>query len=78
MVSQFSDFTLDKRPVDFCRSLVQSEMQAVSYFIYRMIGIILGWVLFIFIAYKTSQVELDFKDFDPYAELEIDRVSSMY
>ena len=39
-----------------------------------MFGIILGWVLFIFIAYKTSQVELDFKDFDPYAELEIDRV----
>ena len=39
-----------------------------------MVGIILGWVLFIFIAYKTSQVELDFKDFDPYAELGIDRV----
>ena len=43
-----------------------------------MIGIILGWILFIFIAYKASQVELDFKDFDPYAELEIDRVRSMY
>ena len=43
-----------------------------------MIGIILGWALFIFIAYKTSQVELDFKDFDPYAELEIDRVRLMY
>ena len=43
-----------------------------------MIGIVLGWALFIFIAYKTSQVELDFKDFDPYAELEIDRVCQMY
>ena len=43
-----------------------------------MIGIILGWALFIFIAYKTSQVELDFKDFDPYAELEIDRVRVQY
>ena len=43
-----------------------------------MFGIILGWVLFIFIAYKTSQVELDFKDFNPYAELEIDKVCVLY
>ena len=37
--------------------------------------LIIGWIFFICIAYKTSQVELDFKEFDPYAELEIDRVS---
>jgi len=28
------------------------------------------------VAYKTSQVELDWKEFDPYFELEIDRVSN--
>ena len=27
------------------------------------------------VAYKASQVELDFTEFDPFAELEIDRVS---
>ncbi len=49
-----------------------------DYFVhFRMVGIFLGWALFIFIAYKTSQVEIDFKDFDPYAELGIDRVRMM-
>ena len=36
--------------------------------------IIIGWVFFAFDVYKASKVELDFKEFDPYAELGIDRV----
>lgn len=35
--------------------------------------IMIGWVFFFFLAYKTSQIELEFKEFDPYAELEIER-----
>lgn len=35
--------------------------------------IILSWVAFAVVAYKASQVEIDYKEFDPYAELEIDR-----
>ncbi|ESN99078.1 hypothetical protein HELRODRAFT_188993 [Helobdella robusta] len=41
-------------------------------FIIKLI-LIIGWIFFIYIAYKTSQVELEFKEFDPYAELEIER-----
>ena len=50
------------------------------YFIYlyayacRKGGLLLGWVLFALVAYKVSTVELDFKEFDPYAELGIDKV----
>ena len=42
--------------------------------VFRKIILIIGWIIFIFIVYKTSQVELDFSEFDPYAELGIDRV----
>ena len=41
---------------------------------YRKIGLIVGWICFVIIAYKASQVELDFSEFDPYSELGIDRV----
>lgn len=37
------------------------------------LSIVLGWVLFAYVAYKASKVELDFKEFDPYLELGIDR-----
>ena len=40
----------------------------------RKLLILLGWVFFVFVAYKASMVEIDFKEFDPYAELGIDRV----
>lgn len=43
-------------------------------FIHRKLGLIVVWLLFCLVAYKVSQVELDFKEFDPYAELGIDRV----
>ena len=42
---------------------------------FRKIGILIGWILFIAVAYKASQVEIDFTEFDPYKELGIDRVS---
>jgi len=44
-------------------------------FFYRKFIILSGWVFFVFVAYKASKVEIDFKEFDPYAELGIDRVS---
>ncbi|ELU17583.1 hypothetical protein CAPTEDRAFT_160293 [Capitella teleta] len=40
------------------------------------LGLIVVWLLFCLVAYKVSQVELDFKEFDPYAELGIDRGAS--
>ena len=42
---------------------------------FSKIGIIIGWILFFMVIYKASQVEIDYTEFDPYAELEIDRVS---
>lgn len=34
------------------------------------------WVLFFIGAYKISQFEKDFTEYDPYAVLELDRVSN--
>ncbi|KAK2154638.1 hypothetical protein LSH36_262g02034 [Paralvinella palmiformis] len=39
--------------------------------------IIVFWIILCLVAYKTSQVELDWKEFDPYFELEIDREASV-
>ncbi|KAK2171190.1 hypothetical protein NP493_1094g02025 [Ridgeia piscesae] len=36
-------------------------------------GLLIGWALLAVVAYKASQVELDFAEFDPYNELQIDR-----
>ena len=40
----------------------------------RKVVLILGWVIFAYVAYQTSKVQIDFTEFDPYAELGIDRV----
>jgi preprotein translocase subunit Sec63 len=45
------------------------------FLVFRKLILIIGWIIFAYVAYKTSQVELDFTEFDPYAELGIDRVS---
>jgi len=37
-------------------------------------ALIIGWVIFAYVAYETSQVQIDFTEFDPYTELGIDRV----
>lgn len=34
---------------------------------------IVGWIIFIIIAYKTSQIEIEHKEYDPFAILGIDR-----
>ena len=41
-------------------------------------GLLIGWALLAVVAYKASQVELDFAEFDPYSELQIDRVSQSF
>ena len=50
----------------------------ISFPFYRKFGIIVGWVIFALLAYKVSTVELDFKEYDPYAELGIDRVRTSF
>ena len=40
----------------------------------RCLLLIIGWGLFVAVAYKASQVEIDYTEFDPYQELGIDRV----
>ena len=45
------------------------------FFRFSKTGLLIGWVLLAAVAYKASQVELDFAEFDPYSELKIDRVS---
>jgi len=48
----------------------------VCFFAHRKAVLIFGWVIFAYVAYETSQVQIDFTEFDPYAELSIDRVPS--
>jgi len=44
--------------------------------VHRKAVLIFGWVIFAYVAYETSQVQIDFTEFDPYTELGIDRVPS--
>jgi len=43
--------------------------------LYRKAALIFGWMIFAYVAYETSKVQIDFTEFDPYMELGIDRVS---
>jgi len=36
---------------------------------------VIGWVIFILLAYKVSKIQMDYVEYDPYLELEVDRVS---
>lgn len=38
--------------------------------------LIVGWLVFFYLAYKASQIEIEHKEYDPFAILGIDRVSS--
>ncbi|CAD5126571.1 DgyrCDS14665 [Dimorphilus gyrociliatus] len=42
-----------------------------------IILLIIGWSIFFFLAYKTSQIELDYSEYDPYTILELERGSSV-
>ena len=42
----------------------------------RKAALIFGWMIFAYVAYQTSKVQIDFTEFDPYMELGIDRVST--
>ncbi|KAK3097244.1 hypothetical protein FSP39_007997 [Pinctada imbricata] len=37
------------------------------------IALLLGWVIFIMLAYKVSKIQLDYVEYDPYVELGLDR-----
>lgn len=44
-------------------------------FFYRKVALFIGWIIFILLAYKVSKIQLEYVEYDPYAELEVDRVS---
>lgn len=41
----------------------------------RKVGLLLGWLVFALLVYKVSKIQLDYVEYDPFGELEIDRVS---
>jgi len=51
-----------------------ADMKRCVWFMHRKAVLIFGWVIFAYVAYETSQVQIDFTEFDPYTELGIDRV----
>lgn len=34
----------------------------------------MGWIIFIGLAYKVSMIQLDYVEYDPFKELELDKV----
>ncbi|KAK7107985.1 translocation protein SEC63 homolog [Littorina saxatilis] len=38
--------------------------------------LVIGWVIFFLLAYKVSMIQLDYVEYDPFGELEIDRGAS--
>ena len=39
--------------------------------------LVIGWIIFFVLAYKVSMIQLDYVEYDPFLELEIDRVSKL-
>jgi len=58
----------------FCSRPDKLLCVVIGLFVRRKVVLICGWMIFAYVAYKTSQVQIDFTEFDPYAELGIDRV----
>lgn len=40
------------------------------------IVLVIGWIIFILLAYKVSQIQMDYVEYDPYLELQVDRGAS--
>ncbi|XP_041351703.1 translocation protein SEC63 homolog [Gigantopelta aegis] len=40
------------------------------------VGLIFGWVIFLLLAYKVSKIQMDYVEYDPFLELEVDRGAS--
>ncbi|XP_067674081.1 translocation protein SEC63 homolog [Haliotis asinina] len=40
------------------------------------IGLIIGWLIFFLLAYKVSKIQMDYVEYDPFQELEVDRGAS--
>ena len=38
----------------------------------------IGWIFFFILAYKVSLIQLDYVEYDPYVELELDRVCYLF
>jgi len=60
----------------YVQMLIRCYVVACECFLCRKAVLIFGWVIFAYVAYETSQVQIDFTEFDPYTELGIDRVPS--
>lgn len=40
--------------------------------------LIVGWIIFIGLAYKVSLIQLDYVEYDPFKELGLDKVGFQY
>ena len=38
------------------------------------IALVLGWIFFLILAYRVSLIEIEHKEYDPFAVLNVDRV----
>jgi preprotein translocase subunit Sec63 len=40
----------------------------------RKLGLMLAWIIFLVLAYRVSLIEIEHKEYDPFAVLNVDRV----
>ena len=41
------------------------------------ISLVLGWIVFVILAYRVSLIEIEHKEYDPFAVLNVDRVGDL-
>ncbi len=54
-------------------SICINHERFVLYF--SQIGIVIAWIILIILAYRVSLIETEYKDYDPFAILDVDRVN---
>lgn len=47
------------------------------FFVFRRVALVIGWIVFLFLAYRVSLIEIEHKEYDPFAVLNVDRVSRL-
>ncbi|XP_071151124.1 translocation protein SEC63 homolog [Mytilus edulis] len=40
------------------------------------IALVIGWIIFLLLAYKVSKIQMEYVEYDPYMELDVDRGAS--
>lgn len=60
------------KPAEKFTSTQRQFLTIVFLLSYRKLAIISGWLLFVYVAYKTTQYDYEYANFDPYEILQVE------